>query len=144
MCFDRILPGELSRLQRTMIVNGRTRAISPVGKQWINGSTLRVNFLQGSESQRDMVREIAPEWTRHTNLKFEFTDDPRAEIRVTFDSNDGAWSYVGTDNSRIPLHAATFNLGWQDEAVILHEFGHMIGMAHEHQNPAAGIQWNEA
>ena len=39
--------------------------------------------------------------------------------------------------------AATMNLGWQDEAVILHEFGHAIGLAHEHQNPAGGIQWNE-
>ena len=91
-----------------------------------------------------MVREIAPEWTRHANLDFEFTDDPRAEIRVTFDANDGAWSYVGTDNSSIPLHAATLNLGWQDEGVILHEFGHMIGLAHEHQNPDGGIVWNEA
>jgi hypothetical protein len=91
-----------------------------------------------------MVQAIAPEWTRHANLTFEFTDDPTAEIRVTFDANDGAWSYVGTDNASIPLHAATLNLGWQDEGVILHEFGHMIGLSHEHQNPAGGISWNEA
>jgi hypothetical protein len=36
------------------------------------------------------------------------------------------------------------NLGWQDEAVILHEFGHALGLAHEHQNPQGGIEWNEA
>ena len=36
------------------------------------------------------------------------------------------------------------NLGWQDEGVILHEFGHMIGLSHEHQNPDQGINWNEA
>jgi Bacterial pre-peptidase C-terminal domain len=40
--------------------------------------------------------------------------------------------------------AATLNLGWQDKSVILHEFGHMVGLAHEHQNPQGGIQWNEA
>jgi Astacin (Peptidase family M12A)/Bacterial pre-peptidase C-terminal domain len=144
MCFDRILPGDLNRPNRVMMINGRTRAIAPVGKQWINGSTLRIRFMQGTEAQKDMVRDIAPEWTRHANLDFEFTDDPRAEIRVTFDPNDGAWSYVGTDNSGIPLHAATLNLGWQDASVILHEFGHMIGLAHEHQNPDGGIIWNEA
>lgn len=144
MCFDRLLPGDLNRPQRTIMVSGRTRAISPVGKQWINGSTIRIRFMEGTQTQKDMVRDIAPEWTEHANLDFEFTDDPRAEIRVSFNPDDGAWSYVGTDNSGIPLHAATLNLGWQDQGVILHEFGHMIGLGHEHQNPEGGIVWNEA
>ena len=144
ICFDRILPQDIARAQRTrMMPNGRVRAISPVGKQWINGSTLTIRFMDGTRDQRDMVERFAPEWTQHANLKFEFTDDPRADIRVTFDASDGAWSYVGTDNKNIPLHAATLNLGWQDRGVILHEFGHMIGLAHEHQNPDGGIQWNE-
>lgn len=28
-------------------------------------------------------------------------------------------------------------------SVIIHEFGHALGMVHEHQNPTGGIQWNE-
>lgn len=144
MCYDRILPRNLTTVQRTRSVGGRERAVSLIGKQWQNGSTLRIRFLGGTQAQQDMVRQIAPQWTEHANLDFEFTDDPRAEIRVSFDENDGAWSYVGTDNSEIPLHAATLNLGWVDQGVILHEFGHMIGLSHEHQNPAGGIEWNEA
>lgn len=143
MCYDRILPQDLVKVQRTRMVGGRQRAISLIGKQWANGSTLRIRFLGGTQDQRDMVRSIAPKWTEHANLTFEFTDDPRAEIRVTFDENDGAWSYVGTDNAQIPLHAATLNLGWLDQGVILHEFGHMVGLSHEHQNPQGGIIWNE-
>ena len=27
--------------------------------------------------------------------------------------------------------------------VVLHEFGHAIGLAHEHQNVKGGIQWNK-
>lgn len=30
----------------------------------------------------------------------------------------------------------------QNGAVIIHEFGHALGMVHEHQNPHGGIQWN--
>lgn len=145
ICFDRLLPQDMSRPRPTqMMANGRVLGLAPKGKQWVNGSTLSIRFLDGTADQQAMVREFAPIWTEHANLHFEFTDDPRAKIRVTFDADDGAWSYIGTDNLGIPLHAATLNLGWLDEAVILHEFGHMIGLAHEHQSPLGGIVWNEA
>ena len=44
------------------------------------------------------------------------------------------------------------NFGWltagvsQSEArrVILHEFGHALGLIHEHQNPIDQIKWNKA
>jgi hypothetical protein len=149
MCYDRLLPNDLRRVQRVRSYAPgpsralRPRAISLIGKQWVNGSTISIRFMGGTQSQKDMVKAIAPEWTKHANLDFEFTDSPNALIRVTFDADDGAWSYVGTDNLNIPLHAATLNLGWQDEGVILHEFGHMIGLSHEHQNPEGGIKWNE-
>jgi catechol 2,3-dioxygenase-like lactoylglutathione lyase family enzyme len=35
------------------------------------------------------------------------------------------------------------DLGFLDGGTAAHEFGHAIGLAHEHQNPAGGIQWNE-
>ena len=126
------------------MVGGKQRAISLIGKQWANGSTIKIRFLGGTQDQQDMVTQIAPQWTLHANLDFEFTNHPRADIRVSFDESDGAWSYVGTDNADIPIHAATLNLGWLDQSVILHEFGHMIGLSHEHQNPDGGIEWNEA
>lgn len=91
-----------------------------------------------------MVKRFAPTWCEFANLDFVFDDSPQAVIRISFDASDGAWSYVGTDCNGIPMNAATMNLGWQDEAVILHEFGHAIGLAHEHQNPDGGIQWNDA
>lgn len=144
MCFDRILPSNMFKVREIRrLENQNDRAISLIGKQWPNGSTLSIRFMDGTNEQQDLVRKHAPEWTRYANLVFEFTDDPTAAIRVTFNPSDGAWSYVGTDNLNIPLHAATLNLGWQDEGVILHEFGHMIGLSHEHQNPQEGINWNE-
>lgn len=145
MCYDRILPNDMFKVRQVRhLENQNDRAISLIGKQWPNGSTLSIRFMNGTADEQELVRKHAPEWTKHANLTFDFTDDPTAVIRVTFDASDGAWSYVGTDNLNIPLHAATLNLGWQDQGVILHEFGHMIGLSHEHQNPREGIQWNEA
>jgi hypothetical protein len=145
MCFDKILPRDLARPHQGVLQPGRlpVRAISPIGKQWQNGQTITITFKGGTTAQKQMVRDFAPQWTEFANLTFEFVDDPAAQVRVSFDANDGAWSYVGTDNLEIPVHAATMNLGWQDQSVILHEFGHMIGLSHEHQNPQGGIQWDE-
>jgi len=144
ICFDRILPRDLRRQQMTKPDGAQVRAIAIPGRQWVNGSTIKIRLVGGTDSARRLVEDTATKWLDFANLNFEFRDDPRAEIRVTFDSNDGAWSYIGLDNLDIPLNAATLNLGWIDEAVILHEFGHMIGLAHEHQNPDGGIVWNEA
>jgi hypothetical protein len=78
------------------------------------------------------------------NLGIEFTEAADAEIRIAFDSSDGAWSYIGTDCREIPANEPTMNLGFLDGGTAAHEFGHAIGLAHEHQNPRGGIQWNEA
>ncbi len=143
ICIDRILPRDLMRLQPTIRSRGRDRAVAPIGKTWMNGSTLQVRFIEGTATQKATVREQAGWWTQHANLTFDFNDAPGAEIRITFDPGDGAWSYVGTDCRGIPLNDATMNLGFMDGGTTAHEFGHAIGLAHEHQNPAGGIQWNE-
>ncbi len=143
VCIDRVLPRDAMRMQATRRLGGRVRAISPIGKTWMNGSTLRVRFMGGTAAQRALVKEQAGWWTQHANLKFVFDDAPNAEIRISFDRSDGAWSYIGTDCRSIPLKEATMNLGFTDGGTTAHEFGHAIGLAHEHQNPAGGIQWNE-
>ncbi len=68
-------------------------------------------------------------------------------IRITFNTWDGSWSYVGVQARSISSSAATMNFGWvnststttlDERGVILHEFGHALGMLHEHQSPARG------
>ena len=143
-CTDRMLPGNQMRFQSTVRRGGGTRAIMPIGKRWMNGSTLRVRFIGGTTTQQAKAREQALWWTAFANLQFDFNNAPDAEIRIAFDPNDGAWSYIGTDNRGIALNQPTMNLGFLDGGTAAHEFGHAIGLAHEHQNPAGGMEWNEA
>jgi hypothetical protein len=144
VCIDRVLPMQEMRMQSTVRRGGRVRALMPIGKLWMNGTTLRVRFLGGSAAQQAKAKEQAQWWTQFANLNFDFNNAPNAEIRIAFDSNDGAWSYIGTDNRSIPSNQPTMNLGFMDGGTAAHEFGHAIGLAHEHQNPAGGIEWNEA
>lgn len=144
ICIDRVLPRNMMRLQPTRRGPGRrVRAINPIGTTWMNGSALHVRFIGGTAAQRAVAREQAGWWSQVANLKFDFNDAPNADIRIAFDPSDGAWSYIGTECRDIPLNEPTMNLGFLDGGTAAHEFGHAIGLAHEHQSPQGGLQWNE-
>jgi len=141
VCFDRVLPSDIRRFSQPRGAGALRMAVLKA-KKWPNGSTLRVRFLGGTSAQQKIVKQFAPQWSNFANLKFDFNNAPDAEIRIAF-QDDGAWSYIGTDCKDIPLNQPTMNFGWQDEGVVLHEFGHAIGLIHEHQNPLGGIKWNK-
>jgi hypothetical protein len=153
VCFDMILPKNLQRpipgeiLETTPAGNhpgmeGRARLAFVTKKKWVNGTLLRVKFMGGTSSEQDIVKKFAVEWSQYGNIKFDFGNSPDAEIRIAF-NDDGSWSYIGTDCLSIPRNTHTMNFGWLDKGVVLHEFGHSLGMIHEHQNPKGGIKWNK-
>lgn len=143
VCFDRLLPKNLLRFNPNVeTYSGRVRAISPIGRSWLNGSTLQVRFLGGTDAQRELVKIQAGWWTLYANIKFDFNQSPQADIRIAFNPADGAWSYIGTDCKSIPQDQPTMNLGFLEGGTAAHEIGHALSMLHEHQNPLGGIQWN--
>lgn len=114
-------------------------------KKWQNGRTLKIAFMGGTAASRKFVTTAAETLAQHANLKFAFTTNlSESELRVAFNRQAGAWSYIGTDALGIPKDKPTINLGWDDQATATHELCHAIGMIHEHQSPAAGIPWNLA
>ena len=143
VCIDRFCRAISCAMQRTTRARGRDRAIAPIGKTWMNGSTLQVRFLGGTTAQKNTVREQAGWWTQHANLKFDFNDAPTPRSGSASIPTTGPGAMWAPTAGAFPLNEATMNLGFMDGGTTAHEFGHAIGLAHEHQNPAGGIQWNE-
>ena len=93
------------------------------------------------------VKKIITErYAKFLNLKFIFVDDmEQSDIRINFNADDGCWSYIGTDCLNVSYkNKPTMNFAWFDVSTIMHEFGHALGMIHEHQNPYNNqILWNK-
>lgn len=121
------------------------RLISPKGKLWKPGTVLRVRFLEGSAEQRRFAFQEISRWSKVCNIRFKRVESGPAEIRVTFDPHDGAWSAIGRDCLDVPDDAPTMNLGFADQpGAVTHEAGHAIGFAHEQASPFARIRWDKA
>jgi hypothetical protein len=105
-----------------------------------------------------IMKNIAP----LVNLKFKWDiTDPsitqeNSDVRIMFVKELGAWSQLGTEALKIPKNEASMNLGWIDSEtdyddlefkgtgiVVIHEFGHMLGMIHEHSREDATLVWNK-
>ncbi|WP_378179945.1 matrixin family metalloprotease [Aquimarina sp. SS2-1] len=131
-----------------------SKAASVKDVQWEPGQTIRIKFLNGSNFVQSKVRQYAVEWENYANLKFEWvSSNSSANIKIAFREGQyanetGSWSYLGTDSNNHPhsMHFGWFNDNTSDtefRRTTIHEFGHALGLIHEHQNPVAGINWDK-
>lgn len=131
-----------------------TRAAIDLTSIW-KIKTINVGFLEADADSglKSRIQDAANEWCgpKMARVRFVFVKDiTKAHIRISF-LHKGSWSVLGQTALDVPKNQPTMNYGWlkpgsSDSAVrqvVLHEFGHALGLIHEHQNPGGGIPWNK-
>jgi Astacin (Peptidase family M12A) len=162
----RLIPAEI-----TGAPLGQVRGVVVRSLTWKRGQTIKVCFHGGTRKAQERVARIAREWMQYANVAFDFEEGgaPRVckkenseDIKVTFVDNQGWWSVPGTV-SRTQDPSMNLQFFGVDtpmlkngqaapeapiRATILHEFGHALGLLHEHQSPNANcdeeIDWDAA
>lgn len=108
--------------------------------------TLGCCFLTGSQQDRATVETAARGWLQggiERLVQFDFTvPQERAHIRI-FIGPGGNNSRIGRDARRVPRGKATLNLTNVRPGTIQHEFGHALGLLHEHLNPGFTVPLDE-
>jgi serralysin len=119
--------------------------------RWPDGRAVKVGFMDDDFHLRNKVLHVANEWHTRGNANISFVESSvnDADVRVSFHGT-GYWSYIGTQARHFPKSEQTLNLQFgpnesdtEIHRVVLHEFGHALGLIHEHESPLAQIPWNK-
>lgn len=135
-----------------------TRGMADNNFLWDNGKTINVKILSGSNALKTKVQKWAKEWMKYGNIKFNFIDKGEAQIRVFLGDKKGNYGHVTMglgirclqrDENDFTMHFDTTDFVYEanDKAfrgTVLHEFGHALGLIHEHMSPVSGIQWDSS
>jgi hypothetical protein len=130
-----------------------SKGVANALKIWTtNYPQVKICFFSGSKALRSQIAKVAMQYAvPGVPLDFGDLEDPRLcnaqdinHIRVGF-AFSGYWSLVGQDSSKLAgqdeqsMNFEGFDISRPDDslfqAIVLHEFGHAIGLEHEHQNP---------
>lgn len=109
---------------------------------------MKYYFLDGTPAQQAKVDSVVQELEHYANITLHNTDDvDDAQIRISF-SGSVSWSFYGQDalsvsDPKAPtmmfddLDVDNATATAIEKGKILHQFGHALGLTHEHLSPTA-------
>lgn len=123
-------------------------AIASHTKLWPKHRWLTISFVDNPpEALQDAIELLIWQWDPHVSLVFGVSKDADADIRISTNTSQNS-STIGTDALTIEAGKPTMHIGLKPsdpdfKVTVLHEFGHALGLEHEHQHPHANIPWNK-
>ncbi|TCC98918.1 M12 family metallopeptidase [Pedobacter psychroterrae] len=132
---------------------GVMNGVSDYSTKWTNGTVLNIMFTGGTEKVRAKVMQYAKIWEQYANIKFNYISQGQPDMIISFREGEGSYSHVGVGCRTVAKTGKnTMNFGWFNDnteeknfkRTTLHEFGHALGLLHEHKNPLGEIKWNKA
>lgn len=115
-------------------------------KLWVNGSVLKIMFLNGSAEEKRLTKKYALEWTQYANLDFEFYDKgeiTKPDVRIKFQADENS-SYLGRSKYPGYIKFRPFQESYRViRSIVLHEFGHLLGLSHEHQRSDSYVNFSK-
>ncbi|MEP2781973.1 MAG: M57 family metalloprotease [Pseudoruegeria sp.] len=117
---------------------------------WKNGREISVYFYNGNPALDAKVMTYAKTWSRFANISFRRSSNKNSDIRVQFNagvehSSKLGRSALGVTDPDTPTMKLGVNLSSSESdfrRVVLHEFGHVLGLTHEQFYDGANIPWN--